>query len=90
MLFHTAFPLEIKIMTGILPSHNKYQETFFKIPKKNFNIFCVLNTTRFFLLKSLSMINELAKVLDTASTYLLGYDIKTEPNGLNYIFDFLK
>ncbi len=38
---------------------------------------------------SLSMINELAKVLGTTSTYLLGYDIKTEPNGLNCMADVM-
>ena len=38
---------------------------------------------------SLSMINELAKVLGTTSTYLLGYDIKTEQNGLNCMADVM-
>ncbi len=38
---------------------------------------------------SLSMINELAKVLGTTSTYLLGYDIKTEQNGLNCMADIM-
>ena len=38
---------------------------------------------------SLSMINELAKVLGTTSTYLLGYDIKTEQNALNCMADIM-
>lgn len=38
---------------------------------------------------SLSMINELAKVLGMTSTYLLGYNIKTEPNGLNFMADVM-
>ena len=38
---------------------------------------------------SISMINELAKVLDTTSTYLLGYDIERADNSLTCMADVM-
>lgn len=39
---------------------------------------------------SISMINELAKVLDTTSTYLLGYDIERADNSLTCMADVMR